>query len=390
MEEEERPSKLRKLDHEEADEQSPGYGTGSEGNVAAGHLAHSEQSNNGREDSDEEHHKPVGNEDKANDQTNNTTRDSLDSKKPISKNQLKKLRRKEQWEAGKEDRKARRKWKHKEKKERKRAERDENAACEAKDADASTKPESSGTSTAKRAGSVQLPLTFLIDCGFDDLMSENEIISLASQITRCYSANQHAPYRAHLMISSFGGRLRTRFETVLSNHHRNWKGAQFFDDDFVTTSEKAKESMSSPRGGRLAAGFSDLNEKDTALEGEVVYLTSESPDTLEELKPYSTYIIGGLVDRNRHKGICYKRAMDRGVKTAKLPIGKYMEMNSRFVLATNHVVEIMIKWLEDRDWAEAFTACMPKRKGGSLKEKGEDDEAAPKEQEAAGCDDMVV
>ena len=122
-----------------------------------------------------------------------------------------------------------------------------------------------------------------------------------------------------------------------------------------------------------------------ADEGEVIYLTSDSPDTLTELKPYHTYIIGGIVDKNRHKGICYKKALDRNdelkvesvinsdpttvnkIKTAKLPIGEYMNMTARHVLTTNHVVEIMLKWLETGDWGEAFLAVMPKRKGGTLK-----------------------
>ena len=78
--------------------------------------------------------------------------------------------------------------------------------------------------------------------------------------------------------------------------------------------------------------------------------------------------MGGIVDRNRYKGICYKRAAENGIKTAKLPIGDYMQMNSRFVLTTNQVCEIMLRWLELRDWSEAFMQVMPKRKGGMLKE----------------------
>ena len=280
------------------------------------------------------------------------------STKPISKNQLKKQRRKEQWEAGREDRKAKRKEKNKEKKERKREGR--SALTEEQ-----CKP--------KKQKSVQLPITFLVDCGFDDLMTENEMVSLASQVTRCYSDNSKALFRAHYAISSFNGNLKKRFETVLSNHHQNWRGVKFCEEDFVEASVRMKDSMSAPEGGELKGCFlrDAEDQEQVSRDGEVVYLTSDSPNTLEKLKPYSTYIIGGLVDRNRHKGICYKRAMEKGIKTAKLPIGEYMEMNSRFILATNHVFEIMINWLANRDWSEAFMAVMPKRKGGSLKNREE-------------------
>ncbi|KAK5396728.1 tRNA (guanine(9)-N(1))-methyltransferase, partial [Exophiala xenobiotica] len=44
-----------------------------------------------------------------------------------------------------------------------------------------------------------------------------------------------------------------------------------------------------------------------------------------------------------------------------------MDMQSRKVLTTNHVVEIMIRWLECGDWGEAFMKVIPKRKGGKLR-----------------------
>ena len=124
--------------------------------------------------------------------------------------------------------------------------------------------------------------------------------------------------------------------------------------------------------GTTAAAADALQDSPEKGPAEIVYLTSDSPHTLDRLKPYSTYIIGGLVDKNRHKGICYKTACDKGIRTAKLPIAEYMEMQSRFVLATNHVVEIMIRWLECADWGESFMKVMPKRKGGNLKGVGND------------------
>ncbi|KAA8645979.1 tRNA (guanine(9)-N(1))-methyltransferase [Aspergillus tanneri] len=283
----------------------------------------------------------------------------------MSKNQLKKLRRQEQWEAQRDLRKIRRKEKAQEKKDRIRKEWDE-AKKEGPEAVERLRKERESTRHRFR-NTTLLPLTLVMDCGFDELMNEKERISLSQQLARCYSDNSRTPYRSHLVISSFDKLLKERYETVMRKTHENWKGVRFLGEDFVYAAEQAREWMKGPEGGELAGIFADKMDV-TPKDGEVVYLSSESPHTLTELKPYSTYIIGGLVDKNRHKGICYKRAVEKGIKTAKLPIGDYIQMTSRQVLATNHVVEIMLRWLELGDWGEAFMQVIPQRKGGTLKD----------------------
>eukprot|EP00058_Branchiostoma_floridae_P010514 XP_002596002.1 hypothetical protein BRAFLDRAFT_123735 [Branchiostoma floridae] len=68
----------------------------------------------------------------------------------------------------------------------------------------------------------------------------------------------------------------------------------------------------------------------------IVYLTSDSPNTLSTLEPGKVYIIGGLVDHNSHKGLCYQRACEVGVAHAQLPIAQFVKIQSRKVLAVNH------------------------------------------------------
>jgi tRNA (guanine9-N1)-methyltransferase len=306
----------------------------------------------------------------------------------LSKNQLKKQRRLERWEAGREDRKLKRKEKVKEKKERRREEwaqmpTDENGK----------RPRPPPSRPPRQATGKQVPITVIFDCDFEELMFDNELKSLGLQITRCYSDNRKANFRAHLALSSFGGKMKERFDGILAKQYTSWKGFRFFEEDFVEVSEKAKEWMSGPDGGEVLGALRTSTERNGSgeqeqaeaptEEGEVVYLSSESDNVLTHLKPNSTYIIGGLVDKNRHKGICHKRAVARGIKTAKLPIGEYLEMKSRQVLVTNHVLEIMLKWMEFGDWGKAFMAVMPERKGAKLKGDTEDgdDEAAAAEDE---------
>ena len=295
----------------------------------------------------------------------------------LSKNQQKKLRRDQHWEAGRDARKAKRKEKIKEKKLQKRAAREGGSLASPQNVTHSNVSGSLNRTIAqvqqrKRHQFIQLPITIILDCGFDNLMNDKEINSLGSQITRVYSDNHKAPYQAHLAISSFGGHLKERFDSVLSGNYRSWKNVRFLDVDFLQAAEQAQAWMKGEQGGKMAGIFKNPEriqpeQHESAPESEIVYLSSDSPNTLNELRPYSTYIIGGLVDRNRHKGICYKAAMNSGVKTAKLPIGDYLQMASRFVLATNHVAEIMLRWLEVADWGKAFLQVIPKRKGGRLK-----------------------
>lgn len=335
MEAEERPVKIRKLegDTERAVEtaESLNGDASSESDAEAASLPHN-------------HH------------------DSTHADAPLSKNQLKKLKRQQQWEAGREDRKKKRKEQIKARKERKRAAEAEALQQKPPDVLSVQKP--------GHPRPTLLPLTIVFDCSYDDLMLDKEMKSLASQLTRCYSDNHKARFRTHMAVSSFTGKLRERFDTVLDKNYRNWKGVRFFDEDFCHVAPLATEWMRAERGGRLVGRFAEHSEKelDAVKEaGETIYLSSDSGEVLTELRPYSTYIIGGLVDRNRHKGVCHRRAMDAGFRTAKLPIGQFLEMNSRSVLATNHVAEIMLKWLECGDWGEAFMQVIPKRKGGVLR-----------------------
>jgi tRNA (guanine9-N1)-methyltransferase len=371
MESEERPSKIRKLEHADDNEAAvdrPTSSTPAEQlpmTTAKGEVSTTSEVANG------------------------APAESESAEPKLSKNQMKKQRRHDRWESGREDRKVKRKEKTKEKKERR---REEWANMPADENGNRPRPPPNRAPRHSAGPGKQVPITVIFDCDFEDLMFDNELKSMGLQITRCYSDNRKAQFRTHLALSSFGGKMKERFDGILAKQYTSWKGFRFFEEDFVEVAEKAKEWMTGPKGGEVAGALKAATEAEesgaqektdeTAEEGEIVYLSSESDNVLTHLKPNSTYIIGGLVDKNRHKGLCHKRAMERGIKTAKLPIGQYLEMKSRQVLVTNHVLEIMLRWMECGDWGKAFMAVMPERKGARLKGEAED-EAADEAEEAA-------
>lgn len=286
----------------------------------------------------------------------------------MSRSAYKKMKRQVKIDASKVERKAKDKQRKKDSKARRREE-----AQKAEEAGIPVAPTPNQALFEKRQKSVQLPVTIIIDCGYDEKMLPTEVTSLSSQITRCYSDNSKAKYRVHLAVSSFDKRLKERFDTVLEKQYQKWKGVKFLEEDFVKVAEQAKGWMAQDgKHDYSQSAFAKQNapvegEEPREPKGEVIYLSSDSDNVINKLEPHCTYIIGGLVDRNREKGICYKAAMKAGVKTARLPIGEFLEMNSRKVLTTNHVNEIMLHWLDLGDWGEAFLKVIPKRKGLALK-----------------------
>lgn len=368
-----------------------------------------------RADDDDDGAAPAG------EQTAAETQNPADPDQPkLSKNQMRKQKRQKYREERKGERKLQRKEIRHAKTARRRLERDEKAEELAQSlgidkAEALRKIAAEEAARSKTAHQSKgpVPVAFVIDCDFEKYMRDNELVSLAGQITRSYSMNRNGMYQAHIVISSWGGKLKERFDTALKSTHQHWKGVAFVEGDFVEAGRAAWEIMTGPRGGKpcpTLGGKEDgkkTQEKDgkpaehSHAEAEpqestqtttttttipeakaaataaaefssdsVVYLSADSPNILDKLEPNTSYVIGGLVDRNREKRLCQTRAEDKGIRTAKLPIGEYMQMASRQVLATNHVVEIMSKWLETGDWGKAFMEVIPKRKGGQLK--GED------------------
>ena len=76
-------------------------------------------------------------------------------------------------------------------------------------------------------------VSVIIDCDFDELMHEKEIVSLSNQIKACYSAMRHCTYKLPIQITSFNKRLKQRFEAQLHDYHL-WQGNISFTDRSLT------------------------------------------------------------------------------------------------------------------------------------------------------------
>lgn len=196
----------------------------------------------------------------------------------------------------------------------------------------------------------------VIDLGFDDKMTEKEVVSLSSQLAYTYNANRKAPCPfEQLVYASLGGKTLARLESVGDAGYKRWAGVEWWTE--------AYDKLWDHSAGHGPADRST-----------VVYLTADSDVELTELKEGETYIIGGIVDHNRYKNLCLNKAVETGVRHARLPIGTYLaELPTRKVLTVNQVVEILVHWNQSRDWKEALYNTMPKRKFKRKETGGEDE-----------------
>jgi tRNA (guanine9-N1)-methyltransferase len=245
------------------------------------------------------------------------------------KRELKKRKFEEEKEVWIEKRKEKRKIQKLEKKKRM---EEENSVLRSKTGEISETAVSSKVPQIER---IKQPINIIIDCGFDELMKDRERVSLASQIVRCYSDNKKASRSVNLSISSLNKGLLERFDVAMKGQYKKWKD--------VIVSQK------------------DFELSDTEKEN-CIYLSSDSSEVIEELQDHTTYIIGGIVDKGRYKNLCHDKAAKLGLRTGRLPIDQYIKLSGRKVLTTNHVFELLLKWLEVKDWKVAFESVLPQRK----------------------------
>ncbi|KAG6868748.1 hypothetical protein C0993_011017 [Termitomyces sp. T159_Od127] len=302
----------------------------------------------------------------------------------LSKNALKKAAKAERFAAYKLERRAKEK---EAKKEKKRALQARRAAGEI-DEDEEKKRH-------KKKPRLHFGGRVVVDLGFDDKMNEKEIKSLCSQLAYTYSANRNAAYPFSLLYTSLDGRTFTRLEGTNDAGYKRWTNTEWWRESYERLwqgqepgSAQADEANDKRTEGAFTIPSEVLTSEAVRLQENIrqniVYLTADSEEELNELKPEETYIIGGICDHNRYKvglffkhhetsisvlnptltqNLCLNKAKLSGIRTARLPIGRYLaSLPTRKVLTVNQVFEILLKWVETRNWEEALYAVIPKRK----------------------------
>lgn len=130
------------------------------------------------------------------------------------------------------------------------------------------------------------------------------------QIMYCYAVNGRCSEPGHLWLTGCKGEMATQLQRLPG--FDNWS-IEREDRSYIEALESEKQNL--------------------------VYLTADSENVVDDLDRSKIYIVGGLVDRNRWKGITMKKAEEQGIQTAKLPIANYLNMCSSQV-PTHSITDI--------------------------------------------------
>lgn len=180
-------------------------------------------------------------------------------------------------------------------------------------------------------------LRIVVDCSFESYMSENDTSHLCKQLQFCYASNRRLTAPLQFYITDYKSQVKEMLDKMGGS---NWD---------VHRSDQSYLNLFA-------------NEHNN-----ICYLTSDSSNVLDKFDENKIYIIGGLVDHNHHKSLCYNLAIQNNIQHCQLPISQYMNMKSRQVLTVNQVFELICKYTECNDWQKAFVDILPKRKGAQKK-----------------------
>lgn len=188
-------------------------------------------------------------------------------------------------------------------------------------------------------------ISVAIDLSFDDLMTDKDLSSCASQLLRVYTTNRRAkrPIPIYFTGLDEGAKLYEKLQK--NDGWRNWD---------VQVHKKS---------------FMELFDKD-----KIIYLTSESENVLDVFEKDSVLIIGGLVDHNHHKSLTLDLALKKNIRTARLPLSEHLIIKTRTVLTINQVFDIIRAVSDGHSWKEALIQALPQRKNIKLRD---DDEPEP-------------
>lgn len=242
-------------------------------------------------------------------------------------------------------------------------------------------------------GNIDESFRVCFDCSFEDQMTWKEVNSLSLQLRYAYAMNRKSPMPLHVHVTGLKSGCDTRRHLEKIDGFDRWAGRAYHvhEGSLEAVFESAMSNAVTSKDGDNKNKQNDDEAKSEGKEEgkdkddddfvqsqpklrpnhQLVYLTGDSENTISTLDNNTTYIIGGIVDRNRLKRAAIERAEAIGsnstlpIKTARLPLNEHFDFKgSTRVLTCNHVFEILLKYRENgyKDWGGAVISVLPDRK----------------------------
>lgn len=175
------------------------------------------------------------------------------------------------------------------------------------------------------------PLVF--DCAFNDIMTKYEIRYTARQLKYAFSENRldNRPFVMHLCNMNKDSQLWHYLKKEIRNIEQLPIKIHAEDITEIFPTEN------------------------------LVYLTPDAEDVIQEFDENNTYVVGGLVDKATRTPVTLAKAKRINVRTMRLPLDKYIKFHSHKTLTLDQMILIMLELKRSHDWNKALLH-VPKRK----------------------------
>lgn len=157
-----------------------------------------------------------------------------------------------------------------------------------------------------------------IDLSFNNANSPREQRSLIKQCTLAYAAIRNSAHGVALHISSLQGEVGAALESqgIEQWHIRRHETSAF-----------------------------DVFDREN-----IVVLSPDADEILQEFDPSKIYIVGGIVDRTVRSNLTLDRACEQGVASLRLPVKEFFPQAQSHVINIDQVVSLFCNFQETGDW----------------------------------------
>lgn len=170
----------------------------------------------------------------------------------------------------------------------------------------------------------------IFDCSFDASMSHQEIQSAGRQLYYCFENNRN---------------FKTPFDIHLCNMNPDSK-----------TLKHLKKHIPNVLDEKILLPIHQQCFTELFPAERLVYLSPDSENVLTDFKADDIFIVGTIVDKGPCQRLSLAKAKSLGVRHARLPLEKYVQLvpgvSKRFNFMT--MIGILQEWMMTRDWEKAF------------------------------------